>query len=123
MVRFTKASLQARTYEFDKGTKISRVAKYYQYIKSDRWQKKKKKLIKNWECVICGCRNKKRLNVHHKDYKNLFNESKNDLMVLCSECHIMWHSLENPTKQKVKDIIRAYQFEEELDTRLDMLLM
>ena len=64
---------------------------YENYINSDVW---KKKSI-NWRnetkyCEKCGSRNK--LTCHHKNYKNLGHETRNDIMVLCWGCHKLEHN-------------------------------
>lgn len=42
-------------------------------------------------CFRCGSR--ERLNVHHKNYKNLGNETDKDLVVLCENCHKKLHQI------------------------------
>lgn len=66
-------------------------ARYLEYLKSDHWKEKKIKLFETWKiCQLCG--SKKYLQVHHKNYRNLYNEEvEKDLVVLCSFCHNKLH--------------------------------
>lgn len=61
--------------------------KYQDYLKSAHW--KSTRAIKMYnagnKCENCG--SIRRLQVHHKNYDNLYNEIDNDLKVLCEFCH------------------------------------
>jgi len=63
------------------------------YIKSDKWDFKRKKILKkaNYTCQSCGKKHTK-LEVHHKTYQRLGNEKDEDLIVLCSTCHKKEHN-------------------------------
>lgn len=60
---------------------------YQKYLKSEHWSKKKKELFfeNRYRCLGCGSRMK--LEVHHLTYKNIGNESLQDLVYLCRYCH------------------------------------
>ena len=85
--------------------KLSR-REYYQYIKSEAWQQKRKQfytsnLYKTWRkkgkwvCYGCGADDKK-LDLHHRTYKRLGNEHiAIDLVPVCRECHQKIHTLVN----------------------------
>ncbi len=68
---------------------------YRDYLKSDSWKTTKWLIKKNAKsqgkkkCQFCG--SKKRLNVHHKTYKNIGMEQIDDLVLLCQPCHFTWH--------------------------------
>lgn len=66
---------------------------YKQYLKTDHWQKKKRQ-VKYWhgnKCLICG---KKKVDIHHKTYKDLGNENqKYHLVPLCRYHHFKMHEL------------------------------
>ena len=78
---------------------------YYDYIKSEKWQQKRKEyyssnLYKNlkgsgkWNCYCCECNNKP-LDLHHRTYKRLGNENISiDLIPVCRNCHDKIHKLE-----------------------------
>jgi 5-methylcytosine-specific restriction endonuclease McrA len=57
------------------------------------------------KCMICDFKEgNRRLNVHHKD-KNWKNNSPENLIILCRDCHNLWHSLERYNKQEKDKII------------------
>jgi 5-methylcytosine-specific restriction endonuclease McrA len=43
------------------------------------------------ECQLCG-NNKEELNVHHKTYENRGCETFLDVVVLCKNCHAIFHN-------------------------------
>lgn len=79
--------------------------KYYDYINSKEWQKKRKdfyssnlyKQIKGegkWNCYCCQASNVP-LDLHHRTYKRLGNEHIGiDLVPVCRNCHNEIHKLE-----------------------------
>lgn len=65
---------------------------YYreEYLKSDHWKELKvRKLVVNPTCEICN--SKKFLDVHHLDYKNLYDVLLTDLQTLCRRHHAEQH--------------------------------
>lgn len=64
-----------------------RRAKYEEYLRSDEWAQLRIDLFKHRGYVCERCNNKKKLQVHHKNYSNLFNEEPEDLEILCEKCH------------------------------------
>lgn len=65
---------------------------YSEYLKSEHWQKTRKRALSRakYKCQLCGNKNEK-LNVHHNTYENLGNEKNEDLIVLCESCHSKFH--------------------------------
>ena len=67
--------------------------KYYEYINSDLWIKKREEVFsERWrKCEKCwiGCN----LQIHHGTYIRLWNELLEDLFVLCNSCHFKLHEL------------------------------
>lgn len=64
---------------------------YYEYIKSSRWKKKRIKTMNlhGDRCCICG---NKRVEIHHKTYKDLGEENERyHLIPLCREHHESVH--------------------------------
>lgn len=63
---------------------------YHDYIESDVWKNRRRKMIlANPTCVLC-C--KKSITVHHRTYRNLGGEKeKKDLIPLCVSCHEYFH--------------------------------
>lgn len=64
---------------------------YYDYISSDIWNEKCDwlKKTRGYYCEICKSNEYPR--VHHKNYNNLGSERSNDLLIVCSFCHMMIH--------------------------------
>lgn len=72
-----------------------KVENYFDYLKTDwwklfrteflRWSKKKNKRY----CQIC--KKTSDFNIHHRIYKNLGNERKMDVVLLCQDCHNRVH--------------------------------
>ena len=68
---------------------------YYRedYLKSEHWKNlRMKKIISQNRCE--NCNTKTSLDVHHLNYKNLFDVELTDLQVLCRACHIKEHHIE-----------------------------
>lgn len=64
---------------------------YYEYIKSEGWKSKREWALRlaDYKCQVC---NKNiNINVHHRTYENLGNERPGDLIVLCKDCHKLFH--------------------------------
>jgi len=56
------------------------------YYRTEWWRERRKEMIEDSAgCDECGSR--KHLQVHHKNYNNLFKEKDSDLVVLCKSCH------------------------------------
>ena len=76
---------------------------YRTYLKSDAWEEKRKMMfaLRGRQCEICGKTNLT-LQVHHLTYKNIFNESPEDLQVLCKGCHEDVHDKDPKNSAKAK---------------------
>ena len=66
-------------------------SQYTEYLKTERWQQKRQQAIEFWgeRCMVGD--SPEALNVHHRTYRNLGNEHILDLVVLCSDCHALFH--------------------------------
>ncbi len=65
---------------------------YYRsyYLNSLHWKKLRNiKLDFISCCEICG--SKQNIEIHHLDYKHLYDVQLSDLKVLCRKCHVMQH--------------------------------
>lgn len=69
------------------------------YLKSEHWKnlRKEKKKV-NPVCEVCGA--KKKLDVHHKNYRNIYDVLLEDLETLCRKCHNKEHKRLNRFKKK-----------------------
>jgi len=66
--------------------------KYLDYINSDpNWKKFRESILtlRGHKCERCG--SSKQLQVHHKNYKNLYKETAQDVELLCKVCHKAEH--------------------------------
>lgn len=75
---------------------ISKLTDYKDYLKTYDWNETRKIILKeaNYKCQLCGAR-EVRLNVHHNTYENIGNEHREDLVVLCDDCHKKFHNYED----------------------------
>jgi len=69
---------------------------YNQYLQSADWQQKRsEKLLRKYgtkkRCSICA--SKEKLNIHHLNYRNLYDVEQSDLRILCERCHKLTHAL------------------------------
>ncbi len=73
---------------------------YTKYLQSKEWLEIRLDILTTRKvCEKCG--SKKKLQVHHKHYKNIFKEEPEDLELLCDKCHVNEHKHKlNPKKQK-----------------------
>lgn len=62
-------------------------AEYDEYMKSDKWKRRKARLYakRGHVCEMCGATWP--LEVHHKDYTRLGHEIDDDLLIVCRDCH------------------------------------
>lgn len=66
---------------------------YKSYMSSPEWEKHRKAAVERSgnRCQVCN--ESGLLNVHHRSYERLGNELPGDLIVLCRECHRIFHEL------------------------------
>ena len=64
---------------------------YRAYLRSPEWQELRKAALKRagGRCQVCN--NPERLEVHHRTYERIFEETLDDLTVLCRRCHETHH--------------------------------
>ena len=65
---------------------------YAKYMKSRRWKQFKYSYWKKHERVCAACGSTKRLCLHHYSYKKLGNETFDDVVPLCWDCHEELHN-------------------------------
>lgn len=81
---------------------------YEAYLRTPEWKAIRLEVINDRHGKCERCQSTKNLQVHHKTYKNLFNESLKDLELLCSKCHREHHKVvdvkntSKPKKRKYK---------------------
>ena len=67
---------------------------YSEYIQSPEWKEKSLyiKELRGYKCQVCGISgNIETLNTHHNSYARVGNELDSDLVVLCANCHELFH--------------------------------
>lgn len=64
---------------------------YSEYLKTDHWQFQRRRalILGDRKCRICGSQD--RLETHHNTYERLGHERDSDLVVLCHNCHQLFH--------------------------------
>ena len=79
--------------------------KYWQYLESEHWLKRRKLALLYAGCRCQVCNKTRKLNVHHNTYENLWAEKDRDLVVLCGKCHELFHGKLPPISDAEKEDI------------------
>lgn len=68
-------------------------ATYTEYLNTYHWSTMRLKALVNagHKCQVCASTEK--LEVHHNDYSRLGGELLTDLVVLCHDCHTLFHGV------------------------------
>lgn len=72
------------------------LTKYHNYLQSSEWVEIRIAMLQYYDytCARCGIKYKHyNLHVHHKTYKNIYNEQPDDLELICKQCHNKEHSI------------------------------
>lgn len=64
---------------------------YSDYLESDKWKKKREKVLRRDENVCQGCDSRMANVVHHLTYENLYDEFLFELVAMCGPCHTKLH--------------------------------
>lgn len=84
-----KNALRSNPPKFE-GTRTVERYEYHKYLASEEWQlKAKQKKEENPNCSLCN--RTIGLHTHHRTYVRCGNENQHDLVVLCSDCHDLFH--------------------------------
>lgn len=69
-----------------------RTMPYHEYLKTPEWQARRLEHLRsvNFRCQVCN-RNDLPLHVHHRTYEHRGEERFKDLIVLCEQCHKLFH--------------------------------
>lgn len=72
------------------GNRTVEKSNYENYLQSPQWKEKAKlEKEKNPNCSLCNRRGE--LHVHHRTYVRCGQEKNGDLIVLCADCHNIFH--------------------------------
>lgn len=68
-----------------------RAMPYSDYLRTPEWQATRVKVLVrcDYRCQICNGQD--RLEVHHRTYERLAQELEGDLILLCRDCHGLFH--------------------------------
>lgn len=67
---------------------------YREYLRTPEWHARRQRHLKStgYHCQVCNASaNQKRLDVHHRKYTTIGAETFTDLIVLCEDCHQLFH--------------------------------
>ena len=85
-----------RSIEKQKAINTLKRLSYREYLQSPHWKKVRHEALRhaNYQCQLCSRKGGCILQVHHKHYKTLGEESyRDDLIVLCRPCHERHHGV------------------------------
>lgn len=65
---------------------------YADYLKTEYWKTRRQRALQKalFACQLCKCT--ECLDVHHNTYERIGGELDSDLIVLCRECHELFHA-------------------------------
>jgi len=68
-----------------------RTMPYREYLQTPEWQERRKAALKRagYKCQVCN--RSRQLHTHHRTYERRGAELARDLIVLCDECHALYH--------------------------------
>lgn len=78
--------------------------KYENYLQSDIWDAKRNELFDERGRICQRCMSVNQIEVHHITYNNLGNEPLEDLLVLCTPCHLAEHKRLNRLSENKKKL-------------------
>jgi len=62
--------------------------KYNQYLNSDKWKFKRKKVLERDNYLCQACLTNRAEEIHHLTYDNIYDEPLYELLSVCKRCHI-----------------------------------
>ena len=70
---------------------------YKEYLLTEHWREIRESALKRagYRCFLCS--KGESLHVHHRTYENLGEESPDDVIVLCRDCHEKHHNIQKTT--------------------------
>lgn len=72
--------------------RVNSLVPYAEYLRSPEWDRRRKRKLAaaGYRCQLCNAGNT-RLDVHHRTYERRGSERDADLIVLCADCHGLFH--------------------------------
>jgi len=79
----------------------ARFMKYGDYLKTDHWAFIRNQTLEMWDscCLLCNAKAKE-MHAHHRTYKRLGMETDCDVVLLCADCHQLFHEHKTAEMQK-----------------------
>lgn len=79
--------------EWGKQKQLLKTMPYHEYLQTQHWKNLRLTMLKKagYKCSVCGER--KPLHVHHNTYERRGEEKLSDLVVLCHDCHELYHEV------------------------------
>lgn len=75
---------------------------YYEtYLKSMRWHLLRVKVLTRDEYKCASCKSTDTLQLHHRHYQTLGEESLDDVITLCKTCHKLFHLAQNAVRSEI----------------------
>jgi len=84
--------------EFNKNKESAFWLSYSEYLKSDKWQLKRKKVLERDKYICQACLTNKAEQAHHLTYKNVFDEPLFQLTSVCIRCHDKLHEIDKKNR-------------------------
>lgn len=102
MIDYKPFSKKEAKSKFDQSLKESRLSRkeWYNsiYLKSAHWDSLRTAKLYHSKSTCEKCNSGHRVQIHHLKYKNFYDVTLEDLMILCQKCHFGLHDKENRRK-------------------------
>ena len=84
---------------------------YKSYLETKHWQKIRNAALKRSgrKCQVCGTKGAP-LHVHHNDYCRRGKELAQDLVVLCGDCHALFHKNQAAVEKELEEALVIERF-------------
>lgn len=77
-----------------KKNRAARKNRYYKYLQSPQWRIFRAEIIKERGAKCEKCQKEtKQIQAHHKTYARIYKERKEDILLVCRECHEAIHHI------------------------------
>ena len=83
---FYNNQMEARRKEYA-NKREELLVEYSEYLKSDKWKEKRKRVLKRDNYICKACERNKATQVHHISYQFIYDEPLFDLVSVCIPCH------------------------------------
>lgn len=90
-LRFREDELRSARMAQEQRLALLRALPYAEYLRTPEWLARRRQAVQRarFRCNVCNSGG--RLDVHHRTYERRGDERPSDLVVLCHDCHEMFH--------------------------------